>query len=55
MEMTTPVVIHFGGGARPNPDPAAIGYNVEIDDSSEGWRSSRRRAIRLLRREVTPS
>jgi len=34
--MTTPAIIHFDGGARP-PDngPAAIGYTVEIDDSTE--------------------
>lgn len=34
--MTTPAVIHFDGGARP-PDngPAAIGYTVEIDGSTE--------------------
>lgn len=34
--MTTPAIIHFDGGARP-PDngPAAIGYTVEIDGSTE--------------------
>ena len=34
--MTTSAVIHFDGGARP-PDngPAAIGYTVEIDGSTE--------------------
>lgn len=34
--MTAPAIIHFDGGARP-PDngPAAIGYTVEIDDSTE--------------------
>ena len=30
--MTTPVVIHFDGGARPNPGPSAIGYIIETDD-----------------------
>jgi ribonuclease HI len=36
VEMTTPVVIHFDGGARP-PDngSAAIGYTIEIDGSTE--------------------
>lgn len=33
--MTTPAVIHFDGVARPNPGPAAIGYIVETDDSTE--------------------
>mgnify|MGYP006303421265 CR=1 FL=1 len=34
--MTTPAIIHFDGGARP-PDngPAAIGYTVEMDGSTE--------------------
>lgn len=34
--MTAPAIIHFDGGARP-PDngPAAIGYTVEICDSTE--------------------
>ncbi|MFW5958846.1 MAG: ribonuclease HI family protein [Natronomonas sp.] len=34
--MTTSAVIHFDGGARP-PDngPAAIGYTIEIDGSTE--------------------
>lgn len=30
--MTTPAVVNFDGGARPNPGPAAIGYIVEADD-----------------------
>ncbi|WP_152436284.1 ribonuclease HI family protein [Halosimplex carlsbadense] len=31
--MTTPAVIHFDGGTRPdNPGPSAIGYIVETDD-----------------------
>ena len=36
METTTPVVVKFEGDARPNPDPAAIGYIVETEDSTEG-------------------
>jgi Ribonuclease HI len=30
--MTTPVVIHFDGGARPNPGPSTIGYTIEAKD-----------------------
>ncbi|MFC7072803.1 ribonuclease HI family protein [Halovenus rubra] len=30
--MTTPAVVKFDGGARPNPGPAAIGYIVKTDD-----------------------
>ena len=34
--MTTPAVIHFDGGTRPeNPGPSAIGYIVETDDWTE--------------------
>jgi ribonuclease HI len=33
--MTTPAVVKFDGGARPNPGPAAIGYIVEADDWTE--------------------
>jgi ribonuclease HI len=33
--MSSTVVIHFDGGARPNPGPAAIGYIVETDDLTE--------------------
>lgn len=40
--MTAPAIIHFDGGARP-PDngPAAIGYTVEIDGSTEERRHGR--------------
>jgi len=40
--MTTSAVVHFDGGARP-PDngPAAIGYTVEIDGSTEEQDSAR--------------
>ena len=34
--MTTPTVVKFDGGARPNPGPAAIGYIVETGDWTEG-------------------
>lgn len=33
--MTTPAIVKFGGGARPNPGPAAIGYIVEANDWTE--------------------
>ena len=33
--MTTPAVVKFDGGARPNPGPSAIGYIVETDDWTE--------------------
>ena len=39
--MTTPAVVHFDGGARPNPGQGAIGYVVEIDD----WREVGREHI----------
>ena len=31
--MTTPAIVEFNGGARPNPGPSAIGYIVKIDAS----------------------
>jgi ribonuclease HI len=33
--MTTPAVVKFDGGARPNPGPAAIGYIIETNDWTE--------------------
>jgi ribonuclease HI len=34
--MTTPAIVKFDGGTRPdNPGPAAIGYIVETDDWTE--------------------
>jgi ribonuclease HI len=33
--MTTPAVVKFDGGARPNIGPSAIGYIVETDDWTE--------------------
>jgi ribonuclease HI len=34
--MTTPAVIHFDGGTRPdNPGPSAIGYTIETEDWSD--------------------
>jgi len=34
--MTTPTVVNFDGGTRPdNPGPSAIGYIVETDDWTE--------------------
>ena len=34
--MTTPAVVKFDGGTRPdNPGPSAIGYIVETDDWTE--------------------
>mgnify|MGYP000513044319 CR=1 FL=1 len=33
--MAIPTVVNVDGGARPNPGPAAIGYIVETDDSTE--------------------
>jgi ribonuclease HI len=36
VEMTTPAIIHFDGGARPsNPGLAAIGYTIEAEDWTE--------------------
>lgn len=31
--MTTPAIVEFDGGARPNPGPSAIGYIVKTDAS----------------------
>jgi ribonuclease HI len=33
--MTTPAVVKFDGGARPNPGQGVIGYIVETDDWTE--------------------
>ena len=33
--MTTPTIVKFDGGARPNPGPSAIGYIVETDNWTE--------------------